>query len=1148
MNQSIVRTLTANKHTRNKRRLLITALAMSAALFHASASVKITPNEKGLFVDGGKTLQFTIEYPVLCGENANTLYKIIEKTPGAGTATVKYEGGAEAVFNIGPDGTVKIKCSNLPGDVKFCKFTTFVGFSFVDGGQWGTGDAQEQPFPADKPAKPHLYQGHTRAFTVRGADGAGLTFTMPPYTYNQLTDNREWGWKTFVWTFHTPLSHDNPEVALSIAPASAPGTKPAIQAGNAPAKEKPVVVSVTPKEGGIAVDAGPNLKFTMEYPRLIGADQKEVHKIIEKTAASGVAKLKYEGGGEAEVSVGAGGALTVKFSNLTGDVKHFAWSTLLSFGLSGSGQWKFDEGSFQAFPVDKLPKPHLFQNQARAFTIQSGDGKAVTIEMPPYSYNELTDNREWGWKIFAWKVSTPYNPDHPELDLKIGGPASGASSPKPAAQAIQVDKFGQSVKSDWPDKLKSEDELKADVEADKAYYAGFNPPERDKYGGLPGSGPKLGLKRTGYFHVEKSGERWFLVDPEGNAFFHLGVGCFHAPGWTYVTGRKQIYEWLPPFQGEYQTAYMNGKDADDFSFYGANVIRKYGKPYDLNEVVPRMIDRVRKWGFNSSGPFTSPVAEAYQQASFPYVSSMPMNPWNGFPDIPGINRVWDPFAENAGKKMDELCATKVPAHADDPLLIGYFIVNEPIYEDIPRVVPTLKSKYACKRRLVQMLQEKYQTIEKLNQAWKLQAKSFEELNDTGLPVTTPQASADMKEYTTLFLEQMFKLASSTLRKYDKNHLLIGNRLQYGTINNEPLCRLMGKYLDVVSFNYYTNALDTDFLKKVYKWTGGKPMILSEFYWDAPKESGLPGGVKDVESQEQRGLAYRNYVEQAAALGFIVGVEWFTLVDEPVTGNWFSKYGGENGNTGLIAVTDRPWKKMIAHMVKTNYDIYEVELGTKEPFAYDHPLFKLSKGGARVLKVSRATGPIKLNGSAENWPGLPAEELGSRVVTGAGTGGVGASFKACWDDQNFYFLISVNDPTPMMNDKTGGDIYQGDAVELFFAHTRMDETGMPLADDRHLLLSAGAKDETSGCFFVNLPSQPGCRMAVLPNPDGKGYTLEAAIPFASLGFKPKVGDTIRFDIGLDDSIDGKHRTRQFMWNGTERNSQERSGWGKATFIQ
>jgi hypothetical protein len=142
----------------------------------------------------------------------------------------------------------------------------------------------------------------------------------------------------------------------------------------------------------------------------------------------------------------------------------------------------------------------------------------------------------------------------------------------------------------------------------------------------------------------------------------------------------------------------------------------------------------------------------------------------------------------------------------------------------------------------------------------------------------------------------------------------------------------------MSFNYYTNGVDKDFIRRVYHWTGGRPMMMSEFFWGASRESGLAGG-REVATQQERGLAYRNYVEQCASLGFVIGIEWFTLIDQSVTGRWFQGFDGERANTGILAVTDRPWKSMLEEAIRTNYRIYDVWLDGKEPFVFNDPKFK-----------------------------------------------------------------------------------------------------------------------------------------------------------------------------------------------------------------
>ncbi|MFA6561514.1 MAG: beta-galactosidase [Verrucomicrobiia bacterium] len=693
---------------------------------------------------------------------------------------------------------------------------------------------------------------------------------------------------------------------------------------------------------GLAIEAGSAGQFTLAYPVFVGEKWDDVRKAIETKISGNNATLKFDGDTRIEVALQPGeGALTFTPVNVPAGVKSIRVTMQVDFSYAMGGSWKIGDGKETPFPAQKPPKPHIYQGNAESLLLRYSDGATLVLQVPPFSFQELTDNREWGWKIFQWQFNTPCQTGVAAMRVKIVFGAPSADAPK------LVDRFGQSTCSDFPGKVKSEEELKQDTQAETAWLAGLQPPALDTLGGLPGSKEKLGLKRTGFFHVEKKDARWILVDPEGSAFFHLGV-CAFGPSddYTYFAGRERVYEWLPARDGEFASAFH----ADAYwkpnvlSFHLINTIRKTGRPYDAATYTARMIERVRKWGFNSAGAFGAGDAGARQQAKFPHVASLPLATWEGFRNIPGTHGVFDPFSQKLRELCDKLFAEKLPPAADDPLLIGYFLNNEPLYEEIPGAVAALDGSHPCKRRLAQMLEEKYKTIEAFNSAWEMTLASFAEVAARGLPVKSSAAKEDIRKFAGVFLDAYFRVVTETFRKYDKNHMLIGNRLQPGTINNETLCRLSGKYLDIVSFNYYTYGLDTALLARIRGWTGDKPMFFSEFYFSATGDSGLTGGVKDVSTQRERGLAYRHYVEQAATLGYVVGIEWFTLVDQAVTGRWFDKYNGEAANTGLISVADRPWKVMLGEMTKTNYDIYKVFLGERPPFVFDNPRFKLSGVG------------------------------------------------------------------------------------------------------------------------------------------------------------------------------------------------------------
>lgn len=697
---------------------------------------------------------------------------------------------------------------------------------------------------------------------------------------------------------------------------------------------------------GLLIEAGSAGQFTLKYPVLVGEKWDDVHKPIETKVSGETATLQFDGAMRIGVSwKPAEGSLVFTPSNLAPSVRTFRGEMLIDFSYVNGGTWQIDQGKETPFPAQQPARPHLFQGNAETLKLRNFEGATLTLQVPASSYQQLTDNREWNWKIFVWQFLTPYSAGTRPLEVKV---TLGAPSEKAVKLA---DRFGQSTRSDFPGKVKSEEELKQDIQTEAAWLASLQPPTFDRFGGLPGSGAKLGLKQSGFFHVEKKGQRWVLVDPDGNAFFHLGVCAFNpADDYTYFAGRERVYEWLPTHEGEFATAFHPEPYWNPLalSFHLVNTIRKFGKPYDSVAYTTRMIDRVRKWGFNSAGAFGAGDPGVRRRMDFPHVAQLPLTIWDGFPELPGCQGIFDPFSDRAREQCEKVFAERLPSAANEPLLIGYFLANEPLWEGIPGAVAALDGSQAGKRKLASFLEGKYKTVEAFNRAWETSLASFAEVAERGLPMKSGAAQADMHAFTEIFLDAYFRLVTETFHKYDKNHLLIGNRFQPGTINNETVCRLSGRYMDVVSFNYYTYGFDLKLLERIRSWMGDKPMFFSEFYFSSPPDSGLTGGGKDLASQRERGLAYRHYVEHAAALGYVVGIEWFTLVDQATTGRSFEKYNGEAANTGLISVADRPWKPMIEEMLKSNYEIYKVFFGERPPFEFNHPRFAANMNGGSEI--------------------------------------------------------------------------------------------------------------------------------------------------------------------------------------------------------
>ena len=898
---------------------------------------------------------------------------------------------------------------------------------------------------------------------------------------------------------------------------------------------------------GISINVNAMGNFELSYPKLILKDKQEL-KPIEVKISGNDAILKYNSDIGLRLEKKSNNII-MNFEN-SSNIEKYRMDMLIPFNFRDGGRWKAgnQEG---IFPNKKPEKPQFYQGNSNTLEITSDTGKTISIKIPEWSYQQLQDNREWGWNIYHYCFFAPFNKDNPKgvITIKEGSFTSGNDTKNTNQSKIKVDKFGQPALKNFPGKINSEEELKKDAEIESSYFnsLSLNGLNLDKFGGLEKSGEKFALQKTGFFHVEKKGEKWILVDPEGNAFFHLGICSFNAGNEdsTYIEGREDIYEWIPSVDDPF---FASARLEDGWwkpraiSFYKANVARKYGAPFNHKDHTKRLVDRVRKIGFNSVGAF-SQHSDIFENENFPYVSHLPLN----LPEIPGLRGVFDPFDEMNKKKIDENFSKYIAPKADNPLIIGYFLANEQGWEDLPRAIPALGAKYHSKQHLVKMLKDKYKDIKTLNEAWQVNFDSFDALYDKGLPISTKAAFQDMQKFNEIFLEEYYKVITDTFRKYDKNHMLLGNRWQPGTSNNETLCRIAGKYMDIISINYYTMGIDEGFIKRIYEWTGEKPQFWSEFYYTSEEESPVSGSGNDMKTQKERGLAYRNYVEGAAALGFVVGIEWFTMIDQATTGRFFEKYNGERNNTGLFSVTDRPYKDMIAEMIKTHSNIYNVWLLNKKPYTIEDPRFYTSaKAQKRKVQAGHATGEMKIDGNLDNWPTRPPERISKdRIVLGKELDNFDATFKVAWDEDNLYIIVNVTDSTPMKNDLNGEHLWSADAIEIFIGYEKPETKGPLLFSDRQILIGAGKNDQF---HVVNLNPQPKITSTVVPSVDGKGYTIEAAIPWDVIGIKAKEGQEYLFDIGVDNSNDGKGRSCQIMWSGIARNSSDRSAWGTLKLVR
>lgn len=113
----------------------------------------------------------------------------------------------------------------------------------------------------------------------------------------------------------------------------------------------------------------------------------------------------------------------------------------------------------------------------------------------------------------------------------------------------------------------------------------------------------------------------------------------------------------------------------------------------------------------------------------------------------------------------------------------------------------------------------------------------------------------------------YQLTTATVRRYDKEHLILGTRLHDWSKYNQKVVEVCARYCDLVSINYYARwQPEADFLANLKVWCGTKPFLVSEFYTKAEDASyqgtgyaNTEGGGWLVRTQKNRGEFIRTSV-------------------------------------------------------------------------------------------------------------------------------------------------------------------------------------------------------------------------------------------------------------------------------------------------
>ncbi len=488
-----------------------------------------------------------------------------------------------------------------------------------------------------------------------------------------------------------------------------------------------------------------------------------------------------------------------------------------------------------------------------------------------------------------------------------------------------LDEMGQSAIHDWPGKSRSPEEVSERLRSQaaqapkQAWPKGFS-----RWGGWKAR--RFG--KSGFFRTHRDGKRWWLVDPDGCAFFSAGMDCVRVDTESACRGLSKALAWMPDAEGPYRAIYDRGPGLEHkahhpvmINYLAANFIRAFGPKEWHSRWGDIALAELRRMGFNTVANWSE--WDIASRARFPYVRHLRLSyartpfVYRDFPDVfnPG-------FVKDAGEFGEQLEDT-----AKDPALIGYFMMNEPTWgfsSETPAAGMLFNTPDCETRRVLgDFLKRRYRTDARLAKAWKMRTGLSAVSSGPWRTPLTPEARADLAAFSAIMVERKFKLLADSCRTHDPDHLNLG--IRYFTVPPDWAVEGM-KCFDVFSVNGYENKV-RDELGRIAQ-IFNQPVMVGEWHFGA-LDAGLPAsGIGRVASQEDRGRAFRAYTEDAAAKSWCVGVHWFTLYDESALG----RFDGENWNIGFLDVANRPYEE-IARAARLSHErMYAVASGECPPFA------------------------------------------------------------------------------------------------------------------------------------------------------------------------------------------------------------------------
>ena len=204
-----------------------------------------------------------------------------------------------------------------------------------------------------------------------------------------------------------------------------------------------------------------------------------------------------------------------------------------------------------------------------------------------------------------------------------------------------------------------------------------------------------------------------------------------------------------------------------------------------------------------------------------------------------------------------------------------------------------------------------------------------------------------------------------------------------------------------------------------------------------------------------------------------------------------------------------------------------------------PAVHPTTGEPLVIDCLRGT-PDAIDGDLSDWdlgamtPAVldSADQIYTGLTSWSGPADCSGKFYLLWDNENVYIAAIVKDDKLSQN-KTGGDIWNADCIEVFFSTTNAVPTG-----DHSQHYQYGFNENEQKYMWDAMGGATGepAYLQVASSRTSDGYICEVSIPYSQITpLVWSVGNTIGFHPCIDDTDDGD-RELQITWTGREAHDQ------------